>query len=127
MILLDTDILIDLFRDHPPCVAWVSSLGLEPVAISVVTAMELYAGCRDKREQQKVRHDLAPYAMLWPDVRQAVAMTSSFADAHLSHATGILDALIAATALSHQLPLHTFNQKHFAPFPNLKAVRPYAR
>ena len=127
MILLDTDILIDLFRDHPPCVAWMSSLGLQPIAVSIVTAMELYADCRDKSEQRTVRQKVMSYQMLWPDERSAIDILPNFADAHLSHATGILDSLIAATALSHELTLHTFNQKHFAAFPKLKTAQPYLR
>jgi predicted nucleic acid-binding protein len=54
-------------------------------------------------------------------------MVIRFADAHLTHATGILDSLIAATALSHHLVLHTFNVRHFAPFPDLRTVQPYSR
>jgi predicted nucleic acid-binding protein len=55
----------------------------------------------------------------------AISLVPDFASAHLSHATGILDALIAATATYHGLPLHTFNRKHFSAFPTLKTVQPY--
>ena len=127
MILLDTDILIDFFRGHPGCRAWLLSVGAQPLAISVFVAMELYAGCRGKQEQQGLRQQLASYAMLWPDEVSAKAMVPRFADAHLSHSTGILDSLIAATALSNGLDLYTFNQKHFAPFPDLKTIQPYVR
>ena len=62
MILLDTDILIDFFRGHPACRAWLLSVGAQPLAIPVFVAMELYAGCRDKLEQQALRQQLAPYS-----------------------------------------------------------------
>jgi predicted nucleic acid-binding protein len=55
------------------------------------------------------------------------SMVRRFAQAHLTHSTGILDSLIAATALSHSLVLHTFNTKHFAAFTDLKTVQPYSR
>jgi tRNA(fMet)-specific endonuclease VapC len=127
MILLDTDILIDFFRGHPACRAWLLSLGTQPLAIPLFVAMELFAGCRDKAEQKHVRQELVPFVVLWPDEISAKTMVPRFADAHLTHSTGVLDALIAATALSHGLDLHTFNQKHFAPFPDLKTIQPYVR
>jgi tRNA(fMet)-specific endonuclease VapC len=127
MILVDTDILIDFFRGHTGCRDWMARLGAQPIAISVVTAMELYVGCGDKAEQQQVRQKLSPYRMLWPDEHMARGIVPVFAEAYLASGTEILDALIAATALSHQLKLHTFNLKHFAPFPGLKLVQPYKR
>ena len=127
MILLDTDILIDFVRGHAACRAWLLSQGAEPIAIPIFTTMELYAGCRNKREQEVLRKQLAPYLMLWPDESSAVAMVSVFADVHLTHATGILDSLIAATAISHKLPLHTYNVKHFSAIEGLQLVQPYVR
>ena|ERR1035437_5578374 len=127
MILLDTDILVDFFRGHAASRDWLLSQGSQPVAIPGFVAMELYAGCRNRIERQTVQRNLSPYQILWPDDVASTTMIQLFADAHLTHATGILDSLIAATALSHNLPLHTFNQKHFAAFPQLNVVQPYAR
>lgn len=42
-----------------------------------------------------------------------------------SHGTGIIDSIIAATALFHQIPLATFNQKHYPMIKNL--VVPYQK
>jgi len=50
-----------------------------------------------------------------------------FASVSLSHNLGILDALIGQLAVSLNLPLHTFNDKHYAAIPNLKTAQPYAR
>jgi tRNA(fMet)-specific endonuclease VapC len=127
MILLDSDILIDFFRGHTSCRAWLSSLGARTVGLPVFVAMEIYAGCRNKREQLNIQKELAVYALIWPDESAGKGMVLRFADAHLTHSTGILDSLIAATALSHHLPLHTFNVKHFAAFPDLVTIQPYAR
>jgi predicted nucleic acid-binding protein len=35
--------------------------------------------------------------------------------------------LIAQTALMANLPLHTFNDKHFKAVPNLRTIQPYSR
>ena len=51
MILIDTDVAVDLIRNHPPAVAWLASAGSNPFAISGFTAFELHAWCRDRAEQ----------------------------------------------------------------------------
>jgi predicted nucleic acid-binding protein len=127
MILLDSDILIDFFRGQPASRAWFESLDLVQIAIPGFVALELYAGCRNKAEQLEIRRKLDPYTVLWPSGDSSDDIIPIFASGHLTHALGIIDSLIAATALSHNLPLHTFNQKHFAAVPNLQIIQPYVR
>ncbi|MGN6367766.1 MAG: PIN domain-containing protein [Phycisphaerae bacterium] len=127
MILLDTDILIDVFRKHPPAVAWINSIPTQKPARPGFVAMELLAGCYNKRDIRIVQQRIQNYAVLWPDPANASSILPTFASAHLTHSLGILDALIAATALTHNLPLHTFNQKHFAAVPGLQTIQPYVR
>lgn len=55
---------------------------------------------------------------------QAVA---NFRRLHLSHGLGLVDSLIAATALSLNVPLCTFNVKHFRHIPGLITEQPYQR
>lgn len=50
-----------------------------------------------------------------------------FRQVHLANAIGILDMLIAHTAIDMNLPLHTFNLKHYAAVPGLQTIQPYAR
>jgi predicted nucleic acid-binding protein len=49
LILLDTNILVDLFRKSPPAVAFIAELRSRP-AVSAITVAELFAGVRDGRE-----------------------------------------------------------------------------
>jgi predicted nucleic acid-binding protein len=44
---------------------------------------------------------------------------------YLSHGLAIPDALIAAIALDHHLPLSTKNVRHFQAIPGLVVIRPY--
>ncbi|MCS6846631.1 MAG: hypothetical protein RMN52_02825 [Anaerolineae bacterium] len=39
----------------------------------------------------------------------------------------MIDALIAQTAIALDMPLATFNQKHYAAVPQLKTFQPYRR
>lgn len=127
MFLLDSDIMIDLLRKHPPAMAWLASLNDEEIALPGFVVMELIQGCRNKVEQQKIEKAVAVYGVVWPSPRTCDEALSVFTHYHLSHALGLLDALIGETAVALQLPLHTFNQKHYAPIPNLVTVQPYQR
>jgi predicted nucleic acid-binding protein len=100
-VLLDTDVLIDHVRGRRHL-----EVGTH-MSVSVITRTELYAG--DQREEPAVQALLGRMKEL--DVNHAIARRAGRIkrDAHLK----IADALIAATALEHQLPLMTRNLRHF--------------
>lgn len=52
---------------------------------------------------------------------------SAFAQHHLSHGLGLLDALIAATAIGLGATLVTYNLKHYRMLTSLRMEQPYAR
>lgn len=127
MILLDTDVMIDLLRQYPPAVAWLDSLGEEEIVLPGFVVMELIQGCRSKAEQEKVERELGAYGVAWPSPETCNEALSVFAGYHLSHGIGILDALIGQMAVALNLPLHTFNQKHYMAIPNLRTVQSYEK
>jgi predicted nucleic acid-binding protein len=98
-VLVDSDILIDHLRGARP-------LPTFPLACSTITRCELFAG-RDKPE---VLHRLLG-EMQEIEVNSAIAERGGILKRTLQLATP--DALIAATALEHELPLMTRNQRHF--------------
>jgi hypothetical protein len=60
MILLDSDVLIDLLRKYPPAVGWFDALHEEEeLVVSGYVIMELIQGCRNKAEQDRVQRELA--------------------------------------------------------------------
>jgi predicted nucleic acid-binding protein len=63
MILLDTDVMIDLLRRYPPAVARLESLGNEEILLPGFVVMELLQGCRNKAEREKLAKELQPYAV----------------------------------------------------------------
>ena len=127
MILLDTDVMIDLLRKYQPALDWLDSLNKEEIVLSGFVAMELIQGCRNKAEQEKVEKELVNYRVAWPTEETYYEVLSVFTRYHLSHGLGIIDAIIGQMAVVSGLPLHTFNQKHYEAIPNMKTIQPYEK
>jgi hypothetical protein len=126
MIVLDTDILIDVQRGHAAALAWFASLAEVP-SVPGLVVMELIQGAHDARQVREALRLTAPLPVVWPtmaDCRRALADFTAF---HLSHGLGLLDALIAACAVGLPAELCTFNDKHYRMVPGLVTVRPYTR
>ncbi|MFH0921031.1 MAG: type II toxin-antitoxin system VapC family toxin [Fibrobacterota bacterium] len=111
--IVDTDILIWHLRGYPKAGAFVEKC-VSP-AISAVTRMELFVGCRSAQEKKLLHGYL-----------QALSFTTLSIDTAISHRACLLieayrpafelnvpDAIIAATAIEHGLTLATGNYRHF--------------
>jgi len=110
--LVDTDVLIDHLRGGRRLTA-----DIMPLAISVITRCELFAG---REEPEVLRRFVSPMVELPVDAPIAELAGRT------RRATGIAtpDALIAATALTHRLPLMTRNRRHFDRVAELRIVAP---
>jgi len=102
-------------------------LGYEQIVLPGFVVMELLQGCRNKVEQAKTQKTLKRYDIAWPSPDTCEAALAVFAQFHLSHGIGIIDALIGQMAVALDVPLYTFNQKHYAAIPDLKIVQPYSQ
>lgn len=89
--------------------------------------MELYQGARSKKEEREVEVLLAPLPTVWPTEADCQRALVEFRGFHLSHGLGLLDALIAATAIGLGATLCTFNAKHYKNIAGLVLEQPYAR
>lgn len=127
MILIDSDILIDVSRRHPAAVEWMARVRDEDLVLPGFCALELVQGCRNRAELEAAEELIEEFAIVWPDAESLTLAYNAFKSIHLANAIGILDVAIAVTAICFNTPLHTFNQKHFAPVPGLTTVRPYVR
>jgi len=127
MLLLDTDVMVDVLRQHPPALAWLNSLGVQALGIPGLVAMELLQGCRNRAEQRRVEKVLHSYTLYWPDRVDCARAFTDFSKYHLSHNIGILDVLIAETAVGLSVRLATFNEGHYRVVPTLQAFQPYER
>lgn len=122
--LIDSDVLIWLTRGNTNAVALLQNT--PDWVISEVSYMELAQGCRNKSELKAIQRafrasendaqpDLLPITQ--PISKLACTLVEKYA---LSHSVHMADALIAATALTHDLPLITANNKHFSTIDGLR-------
>jgi len=128
MILVDTDIMIDLLRQYQPATEWLYSLAEdERVVLPGYVVRELVQGCRDKAEQYRLHRVLSNFSIIWPAAENCDQAVATYYKFHLSHNAGLLDVLIAHTALGHDLLLYTFNNKHYSFLKKLHTIQPYPK
>lgn len=123
MILIDTNILIEIYKNNTSIVETVKKIGQNNIAISDITCAELYFGARNKKELQIIAKDLKKLEILHINAeisQKAVALVEKYA---LSHKLSIPDALITATAIYHSLTLYTLNVKDFAYIDGVKLYK----
>lgn len=126
MDLVDTDVMIDLQRQHPPAIAWFRSL-TAPLILPGLVAMELIQDARNKSELRGVLNLIAPLTIVWPDQIDCIRAMKDFTAYHLSHELGLVDSLIGACAIGLPARLLTFNVKHYCVMRGLTAFEPYIR
>jgi hypothetical protein len=124
--ILDTDVLIDLKRKHPPALAWLATLPAPPLVCGLA-AMELLFGSWDKREQAAVQKFMLLFPLAWPTEEDLQRAYVEYVPLTLATSIGLLDTMIATTAVGLGMPLATFNVKHYRHVPDLTTVQPYKR
>ncbi len=82
MDLVDTDVLIDVQRGHPPALAWFAGVTDLP-AIPGVVVMELVQDARSAREVRKALKLVAPLRVVWPTEADCARALSDFTAYHL--------------------------------------------
>lgn len=83
----------------------------------------MYFGARDKRELGQIRKNLSLLKQIPLDVDISQRFLALLEEYALSHRLSVPDALIAATALSQNIPLYTLNLKDFQFIPDLQIYR----
>lgn len=124
MFLLDTNVVSELRKfekTHPSVVAWAESAAVEQMHVSVLTILEIERGilqiARRDRHQGVALHEwlhrtlISQFAGRILDVGLNVALRC--AALHVPDPKPELDAMIAATALVHDLTVVTRNTRDF--------------
>jgi predicted nucleic acid-binding protein len=113
-IVIDTDILIDAGRAVKEAMSCLSQIEQQAsLAISVVSQMELIVGCRSKDELRSLEKFLCRFQILKLNPQSSDTSVELLRRYRLSHGLLIADALIAATALSFDIPFVTKNQSDY--------------
>ncbi len=124
---VDTDILIDFYRNYQPSIDFLDyyySMD-EILAISSITQMELYIGCRNKRELTETVKFLKQYEVVHFSRSISEKTVKLIREYNLSHGLLMADAIIAATVLVSEGQLFSKNASDFVFIKNLNVDRPY--
>lgn len=113
MILCDTNILIEFYRNNEDVVTELQNIGLSNLCLSAITIGELYFGARDRRELLKIKKHLSALNQIPIDNETSETTLDLLETYALSHRLSLPDAIIAATALRHNFGLYTLNVKDF--------------
>jgi tRNA(fMet)-specific endonuclease VapC len=124
MILCDTNILIEFYKNNPQIVQELRQIGQNQLAVSPITHAELYFGALNKAELKKIRQHLSLLSQIPLDVPISKTFLQLMEAYALSHKLSLPDALIAATVLVHNVELYTLNIKDFRFIPNLNLYQP---
>jgi predicted nucleic acid-binding protein len=111
-VLIDSCVLIDYSRGGVAARDFLTTLTTDPL-ISVMTVTELFGGVREGRERDWLEawvHDVRVLPVTLEIARLGGLYWRSYRS---SHGTGLIDALIAATAETHGARLVTRNARHF--------------
>jgi predicted nucleic acid-binding protein len=120
LILCDTNILIAWLKGDKETIKILQTIGLENLLIPSISFMELIQGTRNKNELLKLKQKIKNYNIIhFNDVTSKLAITL-VENFFLSHGLLIPDAIIAATAITFNYKLFTFNLKDFKFLPGIQ-------
>lgn len=121
---LDTTVIIHLFRGYAPALAWFNNQ--QHYGVTTTTWMEVMQGVKSKAHLAQTKSVLSQFEildLLPSDQRWAMQQLERF---QFSHHIGMNDCLIASVAHRLDLPLYTHNLKDMTPLLGDLAVKPYA-
>ncbi len=113
MILCDTNILIEFYKNNSRVIYELRRIGLNQLAVSAISQAELYYGAINKVELNKIKKHLGLLHIFSVDLMVSTQFIEFMETYSLSHKLSIPDALIASTALVNNIHLYTLNLKDF--------------
>ena len=123
---VDTDVLIDIARKNLRALDfWRRAEARSTMTCSVISVIELLAGCRNLGEQRATLRSLTTVEIVQVESGDSIQALQWYRSYHLSRGVGFLDCFVAAAARRLDCQVHTINTKHFRVIPDLKTTRPY--
>ena len=120
LVLADTNIIIEILKNKKEIVDKIKSIGIERIAVSCITVMELYYGALNKDELTEIKEYLEAFEFIYinKEISQfAIDLIGKYAK---SHNLNLPDAFIAATSIKKNVRLYTLNLKDFGYIEGLK-------
>ena len=111
IILCDTNIFIELFHENNRILQELDYLGFDRLAISVIAVGEIYYGMR-KRETARTKDLIRKFNLYHLD-KETSNLFIQFMLGYRDKGISVPDALVAATAVSHNVELFTLNRSDF--------------
>jgi len=123
MILCDTDVIIEYMKGNEVVKKEIVEIGINNIAVSSVSLMELFYGALNKRELNQIKKALNNFNIIHVDTgisNKAVELIEKYSK---SYGLEPPDALIAATAIVRNIELFTYNSRDFKFIDGLKLYR----
>ena len=127
LVLCDTNIIIEFYKENPKILARLQTIGQPNIALSMITAGELLYGAINKKELTQINKDIEHLEIkhITPEIGECfIELMGRYT---LSHNLSLPDGLIAATAITENIPLYTLNQKDFKYIKGLKLCKWYIK
>ena len=124
LVICDTNIFISAFEGKAETVETMTNkIGLSNVVISSITYMELCRGAQNKQQLLLLSNNLKGYRILHYNEEASLLAMNLIKRYHLSHSLQIPDAIIAASSITFNIPLCTYNLKDFRYIENIKLYK----
>ncbi len=122
LVMCDTNVFIHWFNGDLETMNRLHKIGIQNVALSVVSVMELIQGVDNKEQLAKLKKRIKHYTRfhLTKDVSERALLYIE--NYKLSHNLQIPDAIIGATSAVFKIPLYTYNIKDFNYLPDVKLI-----
>ena len=124
--MVDTDVIIDFFRDKPPAAnVFAELISLEKAAMTAISVFELYAGIEGAKRLRQIETLVQELTILPLNTLEA-AMAGRIYTQLKSRGklVGTHDILIAAICVANDLPLYTKNIAHFSLIKDIRLLSP---
>jgi len=123
LVVLDTNVLIEILKNNQQTIKQVENIK-QKLCVSVISAMELIYGARNKVELMKLQRFLELFHIQHIDQSTSKLSLKLVSKYSKSHTLDIPDSLIAATCIQHNSELLTYNLKDFKFIPELLLIEP---
>ncbi len=126
LIVVDTDVIIDFFRDISSAADVFSKLvSLEKAAITVISVFELYAGVEGSKRLRQIETLVQQITILPLNTIEAAMAGRIYTQLKTrGKLIGTHDILIAAICIANNLPLYTKNVVHFSEIKDIRLLSP---